>query len=63
MTAYTVVFTPSLEAFGAQLNQQLDRLQQELKEDTYQPLPVRHSSGVVATFCSRMILPASSRTQ
>ncbi len=31
----------NLEAFGAQLNQQLDRLQQELKEDTYQPLPVR----------------------
>jgi len=31
----------SLEAFEAQLNQQLDRLQQELKEDTYQPRPVR----------------------
>ena len=31
----------SLEAFEAQLNQQLDRLQRELKEDTYQPLPVR----------------------
>src|SRR6266849_1872002 len=31
----------NLEAFEAQLNQQLDRLQQELKEDTYQPLPVR----------------------
>ena len=31
----------TLEAFGAQLNQQLDRLQRELKEDTYQPLPVR----------------------
>src|SRR6266540_3185957 len=31
----------SLEAFAAQLDQQLDRLQRELKEDTYQPLPVR----------------------
>src|SRR5262249_47347047 len=30
-----------LEAFEAQLDQQLDRLHQELKEDTYQPLPVR----------------------
>jgi len=31
----------NLEAFEVQLNQQLDRLQRELKEDTYQPLPVR----------------------
>ena len=31
----------SLEAFETQLSQQLDRLYQELKEDTYQPLPVR----------------------
>jgi group II intron reverse transcriptase/maturase len=31
----------NLEAFEAQLDQQLDRLQRELKEDTYQPLPVR----------------------
>ena len=31
----------SLEAFEVQLNQQLDRLQRELKEDSYQPLPVR----------------------
>src|SRR6266852_3479943 len=31
----------SLEAFEAQLNQQLERLHRELKEDTYQPLPVR----------------------
>ena len=31
----------SLEAFEARLDQQLDRLQRELKEDTYQPLPVR----------------------
>ena len=31
----------TLEAFETQLNQQLDRLQRELKEDTYQPLPVR----------------------
>jgi len=29
------------EAFEAQLDQQLDRLYRELKEDTYQPLPVR----------------------
>jgi retron-type reverse transcriptase len=27
----------SLEAFAAQLDQQLDRLQSELKGDTYQP--------------------------
>jgi RNA-directed DNA polymerase len=31
----------SLEAFAAQLDQQLDRLYSELKEDTYQPQPVR----------------------
>jgi RNA-directed DNA polymerase len=31
----------SLEAFAAQLDQQLDRLQSELKEDGYQPQPVR----------------------
>src|ERR1700682_5622262 len=31
----------SLEAFAAQLDQQLDRLQSELKDDTYQPQPVR----------------------
>jgi RNA-directed DNA polymerase len=31
----------SLEAFEAQLNQQLDRLHRELKEDSYRPLPVR----------------------
>jgi RNA-directed DNA polymerase len=31
----------NLEAFEAQWNQQLDRLQRELREDTYQPLPVR----------------------
>jgi len=31
----------TLEAFEAQLEQQLDRLQRELKENTYQPLPVR----------------------
>jgi RNA-directed DNA polymerase len=31
----------SLEAFEAQLNQQLVRLHRELKEDAYQPLPVR----------------------
>src|SRR5258707_6212188 len=32
----------TLEAFEAQLNQQLERLQRELKENTYQLLPVRH---------------------
>jgi RNA-directed DNA polymerase len=31
----------TLQTFEAQLHQQLYRLQQELKEDTYQPLPVR----------------------
>ena len=31
----------SLEGFAAQLDQQLDRLQGELKEDVYQPQPVR----------------------
>ena len=31
----------SLEVFATQLDQQLDRLQSELKEDTYQPQPVR----------------------
>src|SRR2546426_12685691 len=31
----------NLEAFEAQLNQQLDRLHRELKEDAYRPLPVR----------------------
>src|SRR5690349_4216044 len=31
----------NLETFEAQLEQQLERLHRELKEDTYQPLPVR----------------------
>ena len=31
----------TLETFEGQLGQQLDRLQRELKEDTYQPQPVR----------------------
>jgi group II intron reverse transcriptase/maturase len=31
----------NLETFEAQLGQQMDRLHRELKEDTYQPLPVR----------------------
>ncbi len=33
----------SLEAFAGQLEQQLERLQQELKEDVYQPQPVRQA--------------------
>jgi RNA-directed DNA polymerase len=33
----------SLEAYGAQLDQQLDRLHQELREQTYQPQPVRQA--------------------
>jgi len=31
----------SLEAFGEQLNEQLEQLRQELKDDTYRPQPVR----------------------
>jgi len=31
----------SLEGFAAQLDQQLDRLHRELKEDVYRPQPVR----------------------
>src|SRR2546428_4682437 len=31
----------SLDGFAAQLEQQLDRLQSELKEDVYRPQPVR----------------------
>src|SRR3954471_18827931 len=31
----------NLESFAAQLDQQLDRLQSELKEDVYRPQPVR----------------------
>ena len=31
----------SLEEFEAMLDEQLDRLHEELKNDTYQPLPVR----------------------
>jgi RNA-directed DNA polymerase len=31
----------TLEAFEVQLDQRLDRLHQELKEDAYRPLPVR----------------------
>src|SRR5918993_2713981 len=31
----------SLEAFAADLDQELDRLHRELKEDSYQPQPVR----------------------
>jgi RNA-directed DNA polymerase len=34
----------SLEAFATELEQQLERLQQELKEDTYQAQPVRQAA-------------------
>ena len=34
----------TLEAFAAELEQQLERLQQELKVDVYQPQPVRQAS-------------------
>src|SRR5271154_1675176 len=33
----------SLEAYGAQLDQQLERLRQELREQSYQPQPVRQA--------------------
>ncbi len=33
----------SLEGYGAQLDQQMERLQQELREETYQPQPVRQA--------------------
>jgi RNA-directed DNA polymerase len=33
----------SLEAYGAQLDEQLERLRRELKEDAYQPQPVRQA--------------------
>jgi RNA-directed DNA polymerase len=45
----------SLEAFEAQLTPQLDRLQRELREDTYQPRPVRQhltQSACKAAFLS-----------
>src|SRR5260370_38398516 len=32
-----------MEGLGGQLRKELDRLQEELKEDTYQPLPVRQN--------------------
>src|SRR3954466_8364115 len=35
----------SLEAFAADLDQQLDRLHRELKDDTYQPQPVRQGQN------------------
>src|SRR2546426_3788899 len=35
----------NLEAFAAQLDPQLDRLHSELKEDTYQPQPVRQGQN------------------
>jgi retron-type reverse transcriptase len=33
----------SLEAYGAQLDEHVERLQRELKEDAYQPQPVRQA--------------------
>ena len=33
----------SLEAYGEHIDQQLDRLQQELKDEAYQPQPVRQA--------------------
>ena len=33
----------SIDAYGAQLDEQLERLQRELKEDAYQPQPVRQA--------------------
>src|ERR1017187_7499264 len=33
----------NLEAFGAQLDSQLNRLHRELKEDAYEPQPVRQA--------------------
>ena len=33
----------TLDAYGAQLDEQLERLQRELKEDAYQPRPVRQA--------------------
>src|SRR4051794_41356547 len=35
----------SLEAFAAQVDPQLDRLQSELKDETYQPQPVRQGKN------------------
>jgi len=34
----------TLDAYGAQLDEQLERLHSELKEDAYQPQPVRQAS-------------------
>jgi retron-type reverse transcriptase len=46
----------NLKEFAAQLDQQLDRLQSELKGDTYQPQPVRQVQIPKAS------KPAESRT-
>src|SRR5260370_23657430 len=35
------IYGQSLEGFATQLDQQLDRLRSELKEDVYRPQPVR----------------------
>ena len=55
----------NLEAFEAQLDQQLDRLQRELKEDAYQPQPVRQGqtrrvSNAWNTHDLRSRVPASA---
>jgi RNA-directed DNA polymerase len=53
----------NLETFESQLGQQLDRLHRELKEDTYQPLPVRQHPipPGLSLFASGNEIPRCSR--